>query len=259
MRPRAPRTKRKRASQQSPPSRASLAARVPLVGRKRAAFPVVGIGASAGGLEAMTQLLEHLPPDTGMAFVLIQHLDPEHDSMLARALSRATEMTIVEITDGLSVEPNHVYVIPASADVAILHGTLTLLPRGTDGRRPHLPIDLFFRALAADVGNQAIGVVLSGTASDGTAGLTAIKAQDGIALVQEPSSAKFPGMPQSAIDAGVADAALTPAQLAAELTRLAHHPYIANHSVQSPGQRNDETLSKIFVLLRNAIGVDFSE
>jgi two-component system, chemotaxis family, CheB/CheR fusion protein len=224
-----------------------------------AAFPIVGVGASAGGLEAFTQLLSALPPNSGMAFVLIQHLDPQHDSLLTQALSRATQMTVLQIRDGMKVERNHVYVIPPNGDVGILHGVLTLLPRSTDPRKLHLPVDFFFRALAADLGRQAIGVVLSGTASDGTAGLKAIKAEDGITLVQEPSSAKFAGMPQSALDAGVADAALAPAQLAEELARLGRHPYLAGH-VQTPAVRkNDDVLKKIFLVVRNAVGVDYSE
>ena len=196
---------KKRRSHAKPRTRDSVVA---VATRRLAPFPVVGIGASAGGLEAFTQLLSSLPANTGMAFVLIQHLDPQHDSLLTQALGRATKMPVVQISDGMPVEPDHVYVIPPNADAAILHGALTLLPRSTDPRRPHLPVDVFFRALAADLGNQAIGIVLSGTASDGTAGLKAIKAENGIALVQDPASAKFAGMPQSAIDAGVADAAL---------------------------------------------------
>src|SRR6185312_8320767 len=114
--------------------------------RRLSPFPVVGIGASAGGLEAFTQLLSRLPADTGMAFVLIQHLDPQHDSLLTQALSRATPMPVVQITDGMPIERDHVYVIPPNADAAILHGALTLLPRSTELRRPHLPVDVFFRA-----------------------------------------------------------------------------------------------------------------
>jgi two-component system CheB/CheR fusion protein len=227
-------------------------------------FPVVGVGASAGGLEAFTQLLSCLPSDTGMAFVLIQHLDPNHESLLVQALSRATTMRVVAITDGMPIERDHVYVIPPNADAAVLHGALTLLPRSSDKSRPHLPVDFFFRALAADLGRRAIGVVLSGTASDGTAGLKAIKAEDGIALAQDPASAKFPGMPESAIAAGVVDAALTPAQLAEELGRLARHPYVADRLTRGSSSRlvtkkDEETLKKIFVLVRNAVGVDYTE
>ncbi|HZS39416.1 MAG TPA: chemotaxis protein CheB [Polyangia bacterium] len=222
-------------------------------------FPVVAVGASAGGLEAFTQLLGHLPADAGMAFVLIQHLDPAHVSLLSEALSRATKMTVQPVTDGLRMKPDCVYVIPPNADVALAHGVLTLLPRSTDTRKPHLPIDFFFRTLAQERGNQAIGVVLSGTASDGTAGLRAIKAADGITFVQEPATAKFSGMPQSAVDAGVADYVLPLDRLADELVRLSRHPYLAAREQELQWKRNDGTLRKIFVLVRDATGVDYSE
>ncbi|MCU1282338.1 MAG: Sensor protein, partial [bacterium] len=221
-------------------------------------FPIVGIGASAGGLEAFTQLLGDLPSDTGMAFVLIQHLDPTHSSFLADALAKATTMPVSQAEDGRRIEPNHVYVIPPNADIGILHGLLTLLPRDDEARKPHLPIDFFFRALAADRGSHAIGVVLSGTASDGTEGLKAIKAENGITFAQDPKSAKFGGMPHSALNAGVVDYSLTLPALAQELARLSRHPYIAaRHG--APQKSDHSTLNKIFVIVRNAVGVDFSE
>jgi two-component system CheB/CheR fusion protein len=221
-------------------------------------FPIVGVGASAGGLEAFTQLLEHLPGDTGMAFVLIQHLDPTHASFLAETLARATKMPVCQAEDGGRVEPNHVYVIPPSADVGILHGLLTLIPRDDEARKPHLPVDFFFRALAADRGSHAIGVVLSGTASDGTEGLKAIKAENGITFAQDPKSAKFGGMPHSAINAGVVDYSLRLPALAQELARLSRHPYVAAQPRSLP-KSDQSTLNQIFVIVRNAVGVDFSE
>ena len=224
----------------------------------RRAFPIVGVGASAGGLEAFTQLLQALPSNTGMAFVLIQHLDPTHTSFLAEALSKATAMPVRQAEDGQRVEPNHVYVIPPNAELGILHGCLTLLPRHDEVRKLHLPIDFFFRALAGDCGGQAIGVILSGNASDGTEGLKAIKAEDGITFAQDPRSAKFGGMPHSAIDAGVVDYTLPVAELAQELVRLSHHPYVAAHQPRRK-QNDDSTLNKIFVIVRNAVGADFSE
>ena len=188
------------------------------------------MGASAGGLEAFTQLLKHLPADSGMAFVLIQHLDPTHASFLPEALAKATTMAVSQPADGTPVEPNHVYVIPPDADIAMQGQLLALAPRTRDERRPHLPIDLLLRSLAAERGSHAIGVVLSGTASDGTEGLRAIKAEDGITFAQDPASAKFAGMPRSAIEAGVVDFALPIAELAAELVRLSRHPYVAARS-----------------------------
>jgi two-component system, chemotaxis family, CheB/CheR fusion protein len=138
----------------------------------RLTFPVVGIGASAGGLEAFSQLLRELPADTGMAFVLIQHLDPRHESRLPDVLSRTTAMPVVSVTNRLRVEANHVYVIPANADMAIDGGVFALTPRDAADR--HTPIDHFFRSLAQEQDGHAIGVVLSGTGSDGTIGLRAI-------------------------------------------------------------------------------------
>src|SRR5690242_12628860 len=139
-------------------------------------FPIVGIGASAGGLEAFTQLLKNVPANTGMAFILIQHLDPAHSSFLSQALAKATEMKVLQVEDGMRVEPDHVYVIPPDADVALAGEELVLVGRASPPQ-PHLPVDSFFRSLAQERSSQAIGVVLSGTASDGTAGLRAIKSE----------------------------------------------------------------------------------
>ena len=220
-------------------------------------FPIVGVGASAGGLDAFTQLLEALPSNTGMAFVLIQHLDRTRTSFLAEAVAKATTMTVTQAKDGEPVRPDHIYVIPPNADIAILHGSLTLLPRRDEVGKLHLPIDFFLRSLAEERGNHAIGVILSGTASDGTEGLRAIKGEDGITFAQDPKSAAFDGMPRSAINAGVVDYCLQIPELARELVRLSHHPYVSAAALQT---RHDEaTLNKIFVLVRNAVGVDFSE
>ena len=174
-----------------------------------AAFPIVGVGASAGGLEAFTQLLAHIPEDSGMAFVFIQHLDPNHASLLDESLARATRLKVVRAEDGMPVKPDEVYVIPPDADLGIAAGRLTLQPRQRQDRGSHLPIDAFFRCLAAEHHSRAIGVVLSGTASDGTEGLRAIKAEDGITFAQDPRSAKFGGMPDSALQAGVVDHCLS--------------------------------------------------
>ena len=158
-------------------------------------FPtVVGVGASAGGLEAFTELLSHLPDDTGMAFVLIQHLDPKHESHLTELLSKASKMPVSEVKGETRAEANHVYVIPPRCNLGISDGVLHTPPRPDSGR--NMPIDSFFRALAADRGSKALGVVLSGTASDGTLGLQAIKAAGGITFAQEMRTAKFDSMPQ---------------------------------------------------------------
>jgi len=225
-------------------------------------FPIVGLGASSGGLDAFTQLLKHLPADSGMAFVLIQHLDPTHASFLREALGRATTMPVSQPEDGTPVVPNHVYVVPPEADITIRGGLLVLAPRTRDEQRPHLPIDLFLRSLAAERGSHAIGVVLSGNGSDGTEGLRAIKAESGIALAQDPKSAKFGEMPRSAVDAGVVDSTLSLPDLAQEIVRLGHHPYLAVGAATPsplPSSHDAAAVGKILALLRTTLGVDFAE
>ena len=168
-----------------------------------AGFPIVGIGASAGGLEAFEQFFRRVPPDCGMAFVLVPHLDPSHASILTEILQRATTLPVVEAQDQMTVAPNSVYVIPPNRDMAIFHGILQLsVPEQPRGQR--MPIDAFLRSLAEDQGEQSIGIILSGTGTDGTLGLRAIIGAGGITLVQEPSTAKYDGMPSSAIQAGYA-------------------------------------------------------
>src|SRR5688572_27712214 len=193
---------------------------------KSSKFPVVAIGASAGGLEALRQLFARIPDDTGMAFIVIQHLDPGRASMLTSVLAGDLRMPVVEVTEGMRAEPNRVHVIPPNTDLSIAQGILTLSPRQLT-RKLHLPIDSFFRALADDEPAAAIGVVLSGSASDGTEGLRAIKAAGGITFAQNPESAQFPSMPESAIAAGVVDFSLSPEEIANELTRLSRDPYLA--------------------------------
>src|SRR5665213_1123255 len=187
-------------------------------------FPIVGVGASACGLEAFTELLSHLPVDTGMALVLVQHLDPLHESELTRLLSRVTAMPTSEATNALRVVPNQVYVIPPNVNMAIVGGVLKLEPR-PEGRKPQHAIDFFLESLAADQRERAIGVVLSGTATDGTAGLEAIRAEGGITFAQD-ESAKYDSMPHNAIAAGCVDFVLAPANIARELARIARHPYV---------------------------------
>ena len=223
-------------------------------------FPIVGIGASAGGLEAFTDLLKHLPTDTGMAFILIQHLHPDYPSALSEILSRVTSMNVSEVTDGIRVEPNQVYVIPPNTYMGIMHGTLQLMPR-SDISGQNLPIDYFFLNLAEDMGRLAIGVILSGTASDGVLGLKAIKVAGGITLVQDKASAKYDGMPHSAIAAGCVDMILPPDKIAMELTRIAGHPYVIpkSQTVASEELSTDVgLLNKLFLLLRNQTGHDFT-
>lgn len=225
-----------------------------------AAFPVVGIGASAGGLEAVTQLLKHLPPDTGMGFVLVQHLDPTHESALTALLARTTPMTVSEARDGSVVKPDQVYVIPPNKKMGIEQGTLRLLPRGNGGEM-HAPVDYFFRTLAADQGGRAIGIVLSGTGTDGTQGLEEIKAAGGITFVQSEDSAKYAGMPASAGGSGCADYILPPDEMAAELIRIGHHPHLfPEQRVEKSGLLpiDGDEFKQICTLLRTHSGVDFT-
>jgi len=193
----------------------------------------VGIGASAGGLEAFSRLLKGLPLGTGMAFVLVQHLDPAHESVLAALLARCASLPVSEITDNQQVEPDHVYVIPPNASLAIAHGRLRLQKR-KDSDQAQRVIDSFLVSLAQDQHERAIAVVLSGTASDGTAGLEAIKAEGGITFAQD-GTAKYDSMPRSAVAAGCVDFVLSPEGIALELARLARHPFVTGAGTPSPG------------------------
>ncbi|HSN87830.1 MAG TPA: chemotaxis protein CheB, partial [Thermoanaerobaculia bacterium] len=221
-------------------------------------FSVVGIGASAGGLEAFTQMLSAMPVDTGMAFVLVQHLAPTHASMLAEILSRSTAMPVTEVHDEPRVEPNRVYVIPPDRNMTISGGVLQLLPR-EEAPGQHRPIDVFFRSLAEDQKDRAIGVILSGTASDGTLGLQEIKTEGGITFAQN-DTAQQDSMPRSAVASGCVDFVLSPAEIAAEIGRIARHPY---GSPASPARRKaaegEPRLEEILAILRDVKGVDFSQ
>ena len=189
------------------------------VASKSSNFPIVGIGASAGGLEALEAFLANVPEESGMAFVIIQHLDPTHKGVLVELLQRGTKMRVFQVKDRMRVEPNCVYVIPPNKDMSILHDILHLLdpvaPRGL-----RLPIDFFFRALADDQQEHSIGVILSGMGSDGTLGLRAIKEKAGVVFVQALDSAKFDSMPRSAIDAGLADVTAPVEELPGRITCL---------------------------------------
>ncbi len=222
--------------------------------------PIVGIGASAGGLEAFSELLHHLPEKTGMAYVLVQHLDPKHESGLREILARTTKLPVEEVTDGCVVRPDHVYVIPPNTDMAIKDGALRLNPRGL-GHGHHMPIDTFFRSLAERVGQRAIGVVLSGTASDGTEGCRAIKTSGGLTFAQSEESAKYDGMPRHAIDAGCIDFILPPKEIARELGGISQHPYVTRVlSTDKDDFRGmvGADLDALFGLLRESSGVDFT-
>ncbi len=222
--------------------------------------PIVAIGASAGGLEAFSEMLNALPDDTGLALVLIQHLDPTHDSMLAALLAKKSSLPVNQVTDGMTVQPNHVYVIPPNATMGIHDGLLKLIERAKGGVR-NMPIDYFFESLAAYAKDSAIGVILSGTATDGTYGLRAIKAEGGICFAQDEKSAKFPGMPASAIASGCVDFALPPRKIAAELARIARHtkPALLGPAGDAGPADGDSNIRKLLTMIRNATGTDFSQ
>lgn len=214
-------------------------------------FSVVGIGASAGGLEAFTQLFTHLPDNTGMAFVLVQHLDPSHRSLLAELLSRTTRMPVVEVEDGMVLEVNRVYVIPPNSRMTVSRGALQLAPREKI-QGLHLPIDAFFGSIAS-LGSRAIGVVLSGSDGDGALGLEEIKAAGGVTFAQCEESARFSDMPHRAAATGQVDFILPPRAIAEELVKISRHPYIL------PAQtKGEDALPAIFALLRASTGADFT-
>jgi PAS domain S-box-containing protein len=229
----------------------------PIAPPKGATFPIVGIGSSAGGLEALELFLRNTPHQTGMAFVVVQHLDPTHKGMFVELLQRSTQMPVVQATDNATVEQDHVYVIPPNRDISLLHGALHLLPQ-TQPRGLNLPIDFFFRSLAEDQQERAIGVILSGMGTDGTLGLRAIKEKAGAAFVQEPSSAKFDGMPRSAIDAGLADVVARVEELPARVLAYRQHAPHIRGAEERIEDRAQSALEKVFILLRAHTGNDFS-
>ena len=222
----------------------------------------VGIGASAGGLEAFKVLLECLPIDTGLSFVVIQHLAAGQESMLSDILSRFTKMPVQAIKNKMTIEPDHVYVIPPGNTMTMENKTLFLNSKV----KPLKPIDTFFVSLAEDSKNQSIGIVLSGTGSDGTEGLKAIKAQGGITFAQTPNSAQYGDMPQNAISAEAADFILTPEKIAAELQKIAMNPQLARSEIASKEEgvtkeakpKKETALNAIFAMLKFNCNVDFS-
>lgn len=231
-------------------------------GRAHLDFPIVGVGASAGGLEAFERLFRLVPKDPGMGFALVQHLDPTHASHLTEILSRATRMPVTQVTDGMRVLRNHVYIIPPNTYMGLTDGALKLVPRQPI-QGQFMPVDFFFRSLAESQKHRAIGVILSGTASDGAAGSKAIKAAGGVTFAQDPKTAKYIGMPQSSIAAGGVDFVLTPEGIAEELTKIGRHPYFQvvkpeeiEHPTAAPEQESE--IREILALMRKSFGVDFS-
>jgi two-component system, chemotaxis family, CheB/CheR fusion protein len=222
-------------------------------------FPIIGIGASAGGLEAFEQFFTQMPPDSGMAFVLVQHLDPTHKSILGDLVRRYTRMKVFEVDDGMTVQPDCAYIIPPNRDMAILNGDLHLIePAAPRGQR--LAIDYFFRSLAQDQQERAVAIVLSGTGTDGTLGAKAVKGEGGMVMIQSPESARYDGMPRSALNAGVADYVLPAEEMPRQL--MAYMDLAAGKRVSRsapPKLAAEDELKKVFILVRNQTGHDFSQ
>ena len=223
-------------------------------------FPIVGIGASAGGLEAFKELLAALLEKTGLAFVLVQHLDPQHESFLTEILASSTTLPIETVYDGIRIEPDRIFVIPPNKSMELQDGHLRLARREPG---LHLPIDIFFRSLATVQGSRAIGVVLSGNASDGSVGVRAIKAECGITFAQDEHTARFGGMPRNAISTGAIDYVLPPAEIGRELARLGHHRFMIT---AEPGVAQSEALpegdgdlKRILAMIQVATKVDFTQ
>ncbi|MCB2180518.1 MAG: PAS domain-containing protein [Desulfobulbaceae bacterium] len=226
--------------------------------RPRTTLPVVGIGASAGGLEAFEAFFSAMPADAGLAFILVPHLDPTHGSIMPELIQKRTTMPVLQIKDGMRVEPDTVYVVPPNQNLSILNGTLQLMelsrPRGVN-----LPIDSFLRALARDQGANAVGIILSGTGSDGTLGVKAIKGEAGMVMVQDEESAKYDGMPRSAIATGLADYVLPPGEMPGQLVKyLRHAVNKKTATILADDGRMPDALQKICILLRSRTGHDFS-
>jgi two-component system CheB/CheR fusion protein len=244
----------------TPDSIATRSIEIEQLPETEAQFPIVGIAASAGGLEAFTELLSHLPTDTGMAFVLIQHLDPNHKSFLAEILSRSTQMPVNQVLDGVAVEPNQVYVIPPNTKMVVSKGVLELSPREKVYGK-YMPGDAFFTSLAFDRGYKAIAVVLSGADGDGSLGLMAIKAAGGMTYAQCEDTAKFDSMPNTAVATGNVDFVMPPQKIAEELANYSrsqffNRPLPLTKAEESPEE--GDSLATIFALLKSTTGVDFS-
>jgi two-component system CheB/CheR fusion protein len=221
-------------------------------------FPIVGIGASAGGLEAIQKFFTNMPSDSGMAFVVVQHLDPTHESMLSELVSKHTQMEVSQVRDGQDVEKDKVYIIPPNYDMALMHGKLHLMrPNAPRGMR--LPIDYFFRSLAQDQRERSICIVLSGTGTDGSLGLKVIKGEGGMCMAQDPESAKYDGMPRSAISTGLVDYVIPPEEMPENLIEYVKHAFAKDSEEDRISITTEsQDLQKIFMLLRSQTGHDFT-
>lgn len=219
---------------------------------------VIGIGASAGGLEALQDFFKVMPLDTGMAFVVVQHLSPDYKSLMDELLARQTKLRILIIEDGMQVEANTIYLIPPRKNLTLFHSQLFLEDQSLK-RGLHLPVDIFFSSLASEMGKNAIGIILSGTGSDGTLGTRAIKEAGGMIMVQDETTAKFDGMPRSSISTGLVDYILPPSQMPEALVNYTKHPFVKKTKLlETTLSRNQDPLTKVTLALRDHTGIDFS-
>ncbi|GAB1370073.1 chemotaxis protein CheB [Candidatus Kapaibacterium sp.] len=221
-------------------------------------FAIVGIGASAGGLEALEQFFKHIKPDSGLAYVVVQHLSPDYKSLMVELLSKHTLLPIYRAEDGMYIAKNSIYLIPPKKNLTIFHRKLYLTDQ-IQNLGLNLPIDVFFRSLAEDLGEKSIGIVLSGTGSDGTLGIRAIKGAGGMVMVQDEETAKFDGMPKSAISTGLVDYILPPEMMGEQLSKYIEHPLVsASERANTITIEDDDILSKILLTIRSRTGVDFT-
>lgn len=220
---------------------------------------IVGIGASAGGLEAIEAFFKEMPRESQMAFVVIQHLSPDYKSLMVELLSRKTEIPVQRAEDGMLVEKNRIYLIPPGKNLTIFHGRLLLSEqKSREDSGINLPVDIFLRSLAEDQGERAVAIILSGTGSDGTRGVRAIKENGGLVFVQDPESAKFDGMPRAAVSTGLADFILPPGDMPSQLLACLRHPIVARQERQPPVMENETGMTRLFSLLRTRTKVDFT-
>lgn len=250
-----PKSKSKSAVKKKP---AQPKAPVPAIAKAPPLLPIVGMGASAGGLEAIESFFQNMPEDSGMAFVLVTHLDPTHTSIMPELVQKSTKMKVYSVKDGMKVQPNSVYIIPPNNDLAILHGSLQLIKPARPSKL-RLPIDFFFRSLAQDCGRSAVCIILSGTGTDGTLGLREIRGEGGMVMVQEPKTAKYAGMPRSAVATGLVDYVLPPEKMPRQLIKYIKHPTYKTGLEVTPAEgKIPDALNKIFALIRHRTGHDFS-
>src|SRR4029079_2579016 len=218
---------------------------------------VVGIGASAGGLEAIEHFFDHVAPDSGLTFVVVQHLSPDFKSLMDELLARHTKLPIHRVEDGMTIEPNAIYLIPRKKNMVLSDGKLKLTDKDQKPG-PNLPIDIFFQSLAHDMGDRAVAVVLSGTGSDGSRGIREVHDAGGLVVVQDPETAAFDGMPKAALTTGVADLVLAPAAMPAKIQQYSHHPVRAEIRKSLLDIQSGDDVAAVFAMLRRHFGVDFS-